>query len=337
VPLAPLHRVEQRDGNKGCVGKFVSKDRQSTGMIVASSARSIQLKSDVTQYDRQKCWKDHKVVEIAIAKVQAGNRKSIAADDEISLLSAFQTASEKKLRVNKVFVDSYSVLDIDHASRTIGGLKKMFATGTCSRERKIWLAKLDKLCPEARNVLIVPNAGGNSQLSECVSIQYFYERFGAYDIRLEEEIKYDSDFGMLDFSCRIRGITSLGSKATASSSSSSWDYGASVPTRVGISTTRAMKYPDPNLYTDEDAYSLLKRKMQGLIVSRQCVAESDSFYACFLHVLCQSQNIAEKIRAAYSKVVMEDDTGKIQEIIVLATVYKDSSIYTNRGGRDYSR
>ncbi len=92
-----------------------------------------------------------------------------------------------------------------------------------------------------------------------------------------------------------------------------------------------MKYPDPNEFSDEDAYELLKRKMNGLLIARNCVSEEDSFYICFLHVLCQTRGIADKIRSAYPRVVSEDDTGTIGEIIVLATVYEDPFIYSNGG------
>lgn len=161
-------------------------------------------------------------------------------------------------------------------------------------------------CPAAKRCLNEPNSGGKSNVSEAVSMQYFAERFAANKFILEMEITtYWMNAAIPDFLCQVYG------------------------NRVGVSVTRAMKYPDPALFTAEDAYILLKKKMNGLIMARSGVCEEQAFFISFLHIWCQTPAIAKHLQAVYPTILMEDKTNTVGQIIVLCSVYDRAGIYSN--------
>lgn len=169
------------------------------------------------------------------------------------------------------------------------------------------LAKHAKLfCTAAKRCLDEPNSGGKSNVSEAVSMQYFAERFSAIKFILEMEITtYWMNAAIPDFLCTVYGH------------------------RVGVSVTRAMKYPSPELFTAEDAYILLKKKMNGLIMARSGVCEEQAFFISFLHIWCQTPAIAKHLQAIYPAVITEDKTNTLSQIIVLCSVYNRPGIYSN--------
>jgi hypothetical protein len=164
-------------------------------------------------------------------------------------------------------------------------------------------------CDTSTRCMNVKNAGAEgSKYSEAVSINYFAEKFAAKNFLLEMEVKYFfRDYKLVDYICNI--YTRF---------------------RVGVSVTRAMNWRNPSHFSLEDAYLLLKRKLSGLIIARNCVSEENSFKASFLHIFCQTIDIANKINAVHEKVVSEDDTNTFREVIILATVCSEPSIYSNK-------
>ncbi len=184
-----------------------------------------------------------------------------------------------------------------------------------------------QISPTAQRSLDVTNAGGKSEVSEAISMDYFERIFHAHDIILEMEVEYWIDYSMVDYVCTI---------------DSSLD-----PRRVGVSVTRAMgykkkgipqkvtdadkgKYLDESVFTREDANHLLRKKLYGLIVSRNAVSDKHSFYRSVLHVWCQSHRIAEMLREEFGKFDINDFGLDIQgTVILLLTVCSFEGIYTN--------
>ncbi len=127
--------------------------------------------------------------------------------------------------------------------------------------------------------LTIDNAGGSSAYSEALSIEYFIRKFGARDVIYENQVSYWIKFKMCDFICAINGE------------------------RIGISVTRAMCYDsgrkvgttqdhhENKPFTNDDAFVLLKKKIEGLIIAKTGVSECHSFYKSILHIWCQSEHI----------------------------------------------
>lgn len=161
-------------------------------------------------------------------------------------------------------------------------------------------------CEEATRSLSVENAGGHSEISEAFSIHYFVKTFGATDILYEKQIEYYIDYKMVDFITTIEGK------------------------RVGVSVTRAMRYPSPDRFTHEDALALLHKKLYGLIVSRNSVTDRHTFFKSVLHVWCQSYRIASILREVYSSLDIADYGLNVKGILILVlTVCESPSIYRN--------
>lgn len=165
---------------------------------------------------------------------------------------------------------------------------------------------IPKICDAAKKCLVVQNAGADlARKSEAVSIHYFKERFHAKDFVLETDILYVFTYKMVDFVCTIYNR------------------------RVGCSVTRAMHWENPDLFTIEMAKILLEKKLYGLILARGNVGELHAFNTCFLHILCQTQQIADLLNQVYPEVIKNDESNTYQDIIILATVFKESFIYSN--------
>ena len=161
-------------------------------------------------------------------------------------------------------------------------------------------------CWDARRSLRVENAGGNSEDSECVSIQYMVDRFAAKDVLLEMEVKYIFSYKMVDYIAVIQNK------------------------RVGISVTRAMPFPLGGHYSDEQALALLQKKLVGLIIAREGVSEEQSFTTCILHILVPSVDVAYTVQRAHTRMLSEEDSRvdldyeeRIRDVIVLITVSKE--------------
>lgn len=169
---------------------------------------------------------------------------------------------------------------------------------------------VNNFCAEAKRILVEENAGAAlAKNSESLSAQYFKERFAASKFLLEMEIEYWINYKLVDFVCEIYGQ------------------------RVGISVTRAMKWPRPGDFTEKDAYDLLNKKLFGLTMARNGISEKHSFNVCILHVWAQTLDIAEKLKKIHPRVIAEDESDTFREVIILVSVYKDSWIYNNRDSK----
>jgi len=162
-------------------------------------------------------------------------------------------------------------------------------------------------CNEAVRALRTENAGGSSEQSEALSIHYFNKRFGVNSFVLENDVKYDF------YGCSICDfLINLGTH------------------RIGVSVTRAMNHKDSNKFTVEDGLKLLDKKLKGLIIARNGISESHSFFKCILHIWCQSDHISNMIKNAYSEKI--ENTAKddcVRDVVVMITVCSDRWIYEN--------
>jgi hypothetical protein len=162
------------------------------------------------------------------------------------------------------------------------------------------------LCSSAKKSLEVVNAGGKSQVSEALSIDYFVKYYHACDIVFEMEVEYWSCYSMVDYLCTIK------------------------QQRVGVSVTRAMGYPDEKMFDEQSASYLLKKKLYGLIVSRNATSERHSFYRSVLHVWCQSQRIAQLVQEAFSALDLDDFGLDIKGTVILVlSICSFAGIYNN--------
>jgi hypothetical protein len=148
-----------------------------------------------------------------------------------------------------------------------------------------------------------PNAGGSSVNSEALSVDFFNDLFGTTNIVTEMEIDYKMmNWKRCDYLMTIYNET------------------------FGVSVTRAMKHPSPDLYDYEDAELLLSRKLDGLIVARSGIVDENNFSKSILHIWCQTTKIADIVTEVYNRL---DESSK-DNIIVVLTVTKTGYIYYDK-------
>jgi hypothetical protein len=168
---------------------------------------------------------------------------------------------------------------------------------------------------EANQIMIEPNAGGASVVSEAVSMELMHRRFGATDVATEMAIQYWCvNWKKIDYIATIHG------------------------SRTGVSVTRAMGYPDASTFTEEDADRLCYKKLFGLVVARAGISRAFSYERSILHVFCQDDRIAELMKVAFKKLIQLDEqqhdaetslTGSI--IIILTVCCNFSEVFTDDG------
>lgn len=155
--------------------------------------------------------------------------------------------------------------------------------------------------------LYIANAGGKSEISEAVSMHYMQSFFGAKNIIAEMAIKYIKKYAMCDYIVTIFGH------------------------RVGVSVTRAFKpRASPIQFTMDEATRLIYKKLNGIVLARNCVDEKFSFSKSILHIWCPNVNNANMLHAAYDRLMLNKafaDT--ISNVLILTTVCDHDSLYSN--------
>lgn len=134
------------------------------------------------------------------------------------------------------------------------------------------------------SVLETQNAGGSSELSECVSMQILYEQFKARGVTTEMEIKYWCDHWK-----RCDYVTRLGDNKHKTAVS---------VTRVAM---RKNKLGQPLVqFNRVMAVQLFAKKLRGLVVARTgIVSDDDGFDESILHILCRHEREVEILRQVY--------------------------------------
>lgn len=158
----------------------------------------------------------------------------------------------------------------------------------------------------ALNSMSIENAGGNSSISEMMSIELYSRIFDATDFLFEMQINYRYEYNMVDYICSIDNK------------------------RVGVSVTRAMGYPREYNFDSTSALRLLRKKLHGLIIARNSVNKKQRFFRSVLHIWCQSSRIANLINKAYKSFDVDDYGLDIKGYLILhLTVCSDDYIYNN--------
>ena len=177
--------------------------------------------------------------------------------------------------------------------------ERAFATNSFSTEKDFCDIELSK---SAQVMMECENAGGSSERSEAMSFEMLRQMFGAELVKTEMDIQYD-----------------WASKKT--------DYSATIHDHVfGVSVTRAMKYR--GRFTEEDAYTLLKKKLHGVNVSSEAVTETDKWSKQLLHVFATHDYVCNILEKVYNKMSEELKSNTI----VLVTVVKSGGqwLFDNR-------
>jgi len=183
-----------------------------------------------------------------------------------------------------------------------------------SYSQKVWVDFYDlppraELTEWADWALEQPNAGGHSEISEALSVDYF-ARLGGDGFVSEMEVSYWCEYKMVDF---LVNLPSGGEKK-----------------RVGVSVTRAMGFPRPEDFDWRDALILLDKKMYGLIVAGESVNKEHNFELSILHIWCQTPRIASILRQVYQSFDVWDfglDVG--ENLILVLTVCPAEPIFRN--------
>ena len=163
---------------------------------------------------------------------------------------------------------------------------------------------------DAQRSLEIPNAGGSSDISEALSMQYMFHMHGATSFVAEMEVPYWLEYKICDYLMKVRGRE---------------EY-------VGVSVTRAVPFPFYEPYTIERARELLQRKLYGLIVAQECVREDFGFSRCILHVWCSSKQAATQILLAHQEIVESgtDESLTYDDVELICTVCTSRYLYTNK-------
>jgi len=148
----------------------------------------------------------------------------------------------------------------------------------------------------AERIFNLPNAGGNSVMSEVLSCELMSALLGATLLRTEMEIEY------MWHGCKITDYSmELCGQAT------------------GVSVTRALKFN--GVFTEEDAVHLLKKKLDGVNASTRCVLPEHGWSKQILHVFTEQEYIAEIVARVYHKMSQELKSNTL----VMLTVTKNAS------------
>lgn len=143
---------------------------------------------------------------------------------------------------------------------------------------------------DANQIMLEPNAGGASVVSEALSMEVMHRRFGAVDVVTEMAIHYwFNNWKKIDYIATINGR------------------------RTGVSVTRAMGFPTPACFTEDDAVRLSYKKLYGLVVARAGVSRAFSYERSILHCFCQSERIATLMQKAFEQLIIDDQQRGDQE------------------------
>ena len=150
-----------------------------------------------------------------------------------------------------------------------------------------------RLSPPGRKMYESPNAGGNSLWSEVMSLELLRGLYGANLVRTEMEILYGCHSKITDYSILLFGH------------------------HFGVSVTRAMKFQ--GIFCEEDAFTLLRKKLNGVIKSTRGVIREHRWEKQILHIWAECDYVVDVVRRAY---VSLDDEYKANTL-VLCTVARD--------------
>ncbi len=157
-------------------------------------------------------------------------------------------------------------------------------------------------------ILTIDNAGGNSEYSEIMSIELYIRLFNISNIVNEMDVEYYIDYKMIDFLCIHNNYN------------------------IGVSVTRAMGFPKPDVFSYRDGLRLLNRKVKGLILARNSTTDKHYFKILVLHIWCQTNKIADMMEDMINKLNIKEykSTNKNDVLIIHLTTCQNKKIFTNK-------
>ncbi len=153
------------------------------------------------------------------------------------------------------------------------------------------------LRPGAKKRYEGENAGGSSMCSEVMSVQLLHECEGATLYKTETEITYKRKQGAI-----TDWVALVGQR------------------RLGVSVTRAYKGPTIDVYTADDAKTLLEKKLAGINQSSAKVSDADKWLKQVLHVWTLRADWVPILETSWKGL----DAQLRADTIVLVTVEKNS-------------
>lgn len=151
----------------------------------------------------------------------------------------------------------------------------------------------DRLSEGGQEIIRDGNAGGSSLLSEVFAYEVLERCEGATLEWTETEVEY------LDAMGKITDlVVTIGGE------------------RIGVSVTRAVKFPFDDPYPVEDAQELLEDKLQDVLASTANVRPEFAWTKQILSVIAYSPQHAESLEVAYDRV----GTSTKSDTIVVVTV-----------------
>jgi len=208
----------------------------------------------------------------------------------------------RKKKKGQIGLNHVSQVIFGHLVDTLQENKKYNKIIKKYKKHKYELPKYSKLSNCSLKSIEIENAGGKSNVSEMYSIDLFLKKYNAKNFIFEKQVKYWVDYKMVDFICTINNE------------------------RVGISVTRAMGYPNISDFNKDKALLLLNKKINGLVIARNSVIESQNFSRCILHIWCQTNKIAKMIVKCYKNA---NNLQVDSDLLLLITVCLDEGIYKN--------
>ena len=125
---------------------------------------------------------------------------------------------------------------------------------------------------------------------------------GATVSKLETEITYEAEGKIADYIVDIGGV------------------------KTGVSVTRAYKGPVIDVYTLEDATSLLEKKLSGIAEARENVSAQDAWDKSLIHVWTLHPEWAETVSQAWT--ALESDV-KASTVVLITTEEGSEYIVTD--------
>jgi len=153
--------------------------------------------------------------------------------------------------------------------------------------------------------LSIKNAGGKSQVSEAYSISHISTIYSLSDVIYEKQITYWCTFKMIDY------ILFSENK------------------KIGVSVVRAFSKHEE--FTSERAFILLKRKISSLLIARRVVSEMFDFDTAILHIICENNEIRNKICNELDNIKLSSVFNFIDtQLIIWISVSDIKPIFTNK-------
>lgn len=153
--------------------------------------------------------------------------------------------------------------------------------------------------------LTIPNCGGESLVTESISIELMTSLFGATNFVTERQVQYKYQCKKIDFLCIVDGE------------------------QIGVSVSRSAQYKeltDENgEYTPVIAYRQIRKKLDGLLAARAGITPAHSYDRSVLHIFCENNFIANLLINAFPQAAK--DMQVEDEISLLITICGNRKLY----------